>query len=176
LGRLVPLPLAAERHYAYQQNVTDAAVRAAELAWAKVLPSDPLGSWRRVAPGLLRVVTAAQIAAARDADPYLAQVLAETGATDDPAGQVRAATFAGVAADGRPLDTLLSIPAQALSEALTAGMTREQALASQGDRLRMLVETTVQDTGAAPPRRASPPDQGSAATSACSPRRPAPAA
>jgi hypothetical protein len=147
LGRLVPLPLAAERHYAYQQQVTDAAVRAAEIAWAKVLPSDPLGSWRRVAPGLLALVTAAQVAAARDADPYLAAVLAEQGETDDPAGEIAPGTFAGVAADGRPLDTLLSIPAQALSDALAGGMTREQALASQGDRLRMLVETTVQDTG-----------------------------
>jgi hypothetical protein len=143
----VPLPLAAERHYAYQQQVTDAAVRAAEIAWAKVLPSDPLGSWRRVAPGLLALVTAAQVAAARDADPYLAAVLAEQGETDDPAGEIAPGTFAGVAADGRPLDTLLSIPAQALSDAVTAGMTREQALASQGDRLRMLVETTVQDAG-----------------------------
>jgi hypothetical protein len=147
LGRLVPLPLAAERHYAYQQQVTDAAVRAAEIAWAKVLLSDPLGSWRRVAPGLLALVTAAQVAAARDADPYLAAVLAEQGETDDPAGEIAPGTFAGVAADGRPLDTLLSIPAQALSDALAGGMTREQALASQGDRLRMLVETTVQDTG-----------------------------
>jgi hypothetical protein len=32
-------------------------------------------------------VTAAQVAAARDADPYLAAVLAEMGQPDDPAGR-----------------------------------------------------------------------------------------
>jgi hypothetical protein len=101
LGRLVPLPLAAERHYAYQQQVTAAVVRAAQLAWARVTLADLDGSWAAVAGGLLTLVTAAQVAAARDADPYLAAVLAEMGHPDDPAGQVQPAAFAGVASDGR---------------------------------------------------------------------------
>jgi hypothetical protein len=147
LGRLVPLPLAAERHYAYQQQVTDAAVRAARLAWARVSAKDPIGSWRTASSGLVALVAAAQIAAARDADPYLTQVLAEQGETDDPAGTVQPATFAGVASDGRPLDTLLNIPAQGVVEALAAGMAPAQALVSQGLRLGMLAETTVQDAG-----------------------------
>jgi hypothetical protein len=103
LGRLVPLPLAAERHYAYQQQVTAAVVRAAQLAWARVTLADLDGSWAAVAGGLLTLVTAAQVAAARDADPYLAAVLAEMGHPDDPAGQVQPAAFAGVASDGRGL-------------------------------------------------------------------------
>jgi hypothetical protein len=57
--------------------------------------------------GLLTLVTAAQVAAARDADPYLAAVLAEMGHPDDPAGQVQPAAFAGVASDGRGLASLL---------------------------------------------------------------------
>lgn len=138
---------AARRHYTYQQQVAAAAVRAAQLAWAKVSLADPAGSWRRVGPGLVALVTAAQLAAARDADPYLTQVLAEQGQADDPAGEIQPATFAGVAADGRPLDSLLSIPAEAVSVAIAAGMAPAQALASQGSRLAMLAETTVQDTG-----------------------------
>jgi hypothetical protein len=51
LGRLVPLPLAAERHYAYQQQVTAAVVRAAQLAWARVTLADLDGSWAAVAAG-----------------------------------------------------------------------------------------------------------------------------
>jgi hypothetical protein len=103
----VPLPLAAERHYAYQQQVTAAVVRAAQLAWARVTLADLDGSWAAVAGGLLTLVTAAQVAAARDADPYLAAVLAEMGHPDDPAGQVQPAAFAGVASDGRGLASLL---------------------------------------------------------------------
>jgi hypothetical protein len=148
LGRLVPLPLAAERHYAYQQNVASAAVRGAQLAWSKVSLRDLDGSWRAVSGGLLALVTAAQVAAARDADPYLSAVLAEQGQSDDPAGQVQPSAFAGIAADGRGLASLLESALVTVKVSLTAGtMTPDRALASGGSSLEMLTQTTVQDAG-----------------------------
>jgi hypothetical protein len=90
LGRLVPLPLAAERHYAYQQQVTDAAVRGPRIAWAKVLArgtstgrgvASPPGSWR----SSLRRRSPPR----GTPTPTWRQVLAEQGETDDPAGQVQ---------------------------------------------------------------------------------------
>jgi hypothetical protein len=149
LGRLVPLPLAAERHYAYQQQVTAAVVRAAQLAWARVTLADLDGSWAAVAGGLLTLVTAAQVAAARDADPYLAAVLAEMGHPDDPAGQVQPAAFAGVASDGRGLASLLAEPLITVKVGLKALTAPDRALASGGSQLEMLAQTTVQDTGRA---------------------------
>jgi hypothetical protein len=149
LGRLVPLPLAAERHYAYQQQVTAAVVRAAQLAWARVSLADLDGSWAAVAGGLLTLVTAAQVAAARDADPYLAAVLAEMGHPDDPAGQVQPAAFAGVASDGRGLGSLLDEALVTVKVGLKARTAPERALASGGSQLEMLAQTTVQDTGRA---------------------------
>jgi hypothetical protein len=144
----VPLPLAAERHYAYQQNVASAAVRGAQLAWSKVSLRDLDGSWRAVSGGLLALVTAAQVAAARDADPYLTQVLAEQGQTADAAGQVQPSAFAGVAADGRGLASLLESALVTVKVSLTAGtMAPERALASGGSSLEMLTATTVQDAG-----------------------------
>jgi hypothetical protein len=145
----VPLPLAAERHYAYQQQVTAAVVRAAQLAWARVTLADLDGSWAAVAGGLLTLVTAAQVAAARDADPYLAAVLAEMGHPDDPAGQVQPAAFAGVASDGRGLASLLAEPLITVKVGLKARTAPERALASGGSQLEMLAQTTVQDTGRA---------------------------
>lgn len=150
MGRLVPLPLAAERHYAYQQQVTSAVVRAAQLAWAKVSLRDLDGSWSAVADGLLALVTAAQVAAARDADPYLAAVLAEMGQPDAPTGQVQPAAFAGVASDGRGLASLLAESLVTVKVNLAGRtVTPERALASGGSQLEMLAQTTVQDTGRA---------------------------
>jgi hypothetical protein len=166
LGCLVPLPLAAERHYAYQQQVTAAVVRAAQLAWTRVTLADLDGSWAAVAGGLLTLVTAAQVAAARDADPYLAAVLAEMGHPDDPVGQVQPAAFAGIASDGRGLASLLDsaiVSVKVAIRGINQGIQPDigppvtasrqalvtKALASGGSQLEMLTQTTVQDTGRA---------------------------
>jgi hypothetical protein len=146
----VPLPLAAERHYAYQQQVTAATVKAARLAWARVSLADLDGSWAAVAGGLLTLVTAAQVAAARDADPYLAAVLAEMGQPDDPAGQVQPAAFAGVASDGRgPRVAARGVAHHRKGEPRRREQSPERALASGASQLEMLAQTTVQDTGRA---------------------------
>lgn len=140
---------AAERHYAYQQQVTAATVVATRRAWSRVSLADLLGSWRAVAPGLLALVTAAQIAAARDADPYIAAALVEQGATDDLAARVQPAAFAGIASDGRALDTLLALSISTVRDALAAGAAPAHALASGGAQLEKMTRTTVQDTGRA---------------------------
>ena len=148
------MPVAADlqavrRHYGYQQQVAQAAVRAAQLAWAKVTVGNLDVTWALVAPGLVSLVTAAQVAAARDADPYLAAVLAEQGQPDDPTGLVQPVAFAGYAADGRGLASLLAEPMIGLKTALRAGVAPGRALASGGSSLEMLAQTTVQDTGRA---------------------------
>jgi hypothetical protein len=149
LGRLVPLPLAAERHYAYQSRISAAVVRAAQLAWARVSLSDLDGSWQAVADGFTTLVTAAQVAAARDADPYLSAVLAEMGHPDGAVGQIQPAAFAGAASDGRGLASLLAEPLITVKTGLKARTAPDRALASGGTQLEMLAQTTVQDTGRA---------------------------
>lgn len=155
---------ATERHWRYQRQVTAAVVRATETAWGRVALADLDGSWAAVAAGLVAVVSAGQQAAARDADPYLAAVLAEQGQPDAPVGQVQPAAFVGVAADGRDLAGLLTEPLIGVKTALkqlnqgiqpdivpptTAARQalESRALASGGSRLAMLTMTTVQDAG-----------------------------
>ncbi len=59
---------------------------------------------------LLMLTAAAQVAAARDADTYIAAVLAELALSDSPrAGVIVPATFAAVAGDGRPAESLLAL-------------------------------------------------------------------
>jgi len=64
-------------------------------------------SWSQVAPGLVTVSTAAQLAAARQAVAYVPAVLAETGQPDAPDARVRPEAFSGTASDGRSLPGLL---------------------------------------------------------------------
>ncbi|TQK73372.1 hypothetical protein FBY23_5204 [Nocardioides sp. SLBN-35] len=77
---------------------------------------DPNARWDEqyaddgIAAQLLMLVTAAQVAAARDADVYVAAVLAELAV--DPAatpGIIVPSAFSGVAGDGRPVESLLAL-------------------------------------------------------------------
>ncbi len=137
------LPQATADHYRAQQRLTVATLAATRRAWAGMGPDfDP--SWRRVRPRLTLLLSAAQLGAARDAERYIPAVLVETGQPDDPAGQVNARAFAGVASDGRPLDSLLY---GAVTTAKTAASDAPppQALAQGGRWLDMLVLTQVAD-------------------------------
>lgn len=89
----------ASEHYATQQRITAAGLIAARGAWLR-------GDTSR----LVAVVIAAQLVAARDAVASVPQMLAEQGLSTDAAGEVNPRAFAGVASDGRPLDSLLAVP------------------------------------------------------------------
>lgn len=104
-------PASASRHYRRLQRLQYVTLTAVRRAWRRM---EPGGSWERqyatdVGPKVLAVVTAAQIAATRESDAYVADVLNELafGPTTQP-GVVIPSSLAGVAGDGRPLETLLS--------------------------------------------------------------------
>lgn len=138
---------AAEAHYAYEQRATAAAVRAAETAWSQVSTADLDSSWAAVERRLLLSVVTAQLAAARDADPYLTASIEAQGYTDDPVAQLKPSGFIGMAGDGRPLDTLLAEPLIGVKQSIGNGVAPAQALESGGSRLAMLAATVVQDIG-----------------------------
>lgn len=107
----MPAPASATRHYRRLQRLQYVTLTAVRRAWRRM---EPGGSWERqyatdVGPKVLAVVTAAQIAATRESDAYVADVLNELafGPTTRP-GVVIPSSLAGVAGDGRPLETLLS--------------------------------------------------------------------
>lgn len=87
-------------------------VLAIRRAWSRM---DPQARWQEqydedgVGTQLLMLVAAAQVAAARDADAYIAALLAEFDLTPGASpGVVVPAAFSGVAGDGRPAETLLA--------------------------------------------------------------------
>lgn len=89
----------ATEHYARQQRITAAGLAAARRAWK-----------RGDMAALISAVMAAQLVAAQEAAASVPLMLAEQDLSADAAGTVNARAFAGIASDGRQLDTLLAIP------------------------------------------------------------------
>lgn len=115
--------------------------------WQGVDRSDIRGSWRAQLGGLLTLLAAAQQAAAEEADPYLEAVLAEQEIEAEAEGAIRPDEFAGLASDGRPLESLLEQPVVATLTAIQAGATVARAMATGQGTLEMILGTQVADAG-----------------------------
>lgn len=102
-----------------------------------------LSGWPMLSLRLAALLASAQQAAASGADAYVESVVGETEA----AGAVSAAALAGVASDGRPLESLLQQPAIATRVAMAQGATRTEGFAVGEASLRMILRTQVADAG-----------------------------
>lgn len=136
----------AAAHRARQQQITAAATRQTSTLWGFVDASDPAVSWQLVEPRMLMLVQAALREAARGAQDYVAVAVQTWGGTPDPAGVVNEPTFALTASDGRPLDTLLGVPAFETQAFVDQGMDARQALAIGQRHLNRIVATQVADS------------------------------
>lgn len=150
----------ARARYVEQVALAAAASRAALDGWADLDLGDIAHSWARLL-GLraLRQVEQAQLAAARTARSYVDRVLAARQRTNRRARRhpvpelplrrprLVPERLVGVAADGRPLPTLLYQPAVTALRAIEAGRTPQQAAVLGGTQLDMIVRTQIADTG-----------------------------
>lgn len=134
-------------HRLRQQALAARLVAALRPLWTVLSPGQAQASWDRLAaPRALQMVTAVQAEAARGAEGYVAAAVAGWEAASDPAGTPEPSALAGVAADGRPLDGLLSYPAFQVDAFVADGMGEAQALAIGQRHLERIAVTTVQDT------------------------------
>lgn len=129
-------PTRASEEYEAQKRLTFAAVVAMRRQWAR-MGSDWDSSYASVGPRLAVLLTAAQLGSARQGAAYVPEVLEEQGMDPEPVGQVRPQAFAGAAADGRSLESLLSLT---LLRSKTAG-----SLDAGASFLEMVVETEIAD-------------------------------
>jgi len=144
----MPLPEAAASHYRQVQRVQLVTMAAATAAWGRMGP-DFDASWRTVGPLLVGLVGAAQGAAARSGAAYVPAALEQQGVAVDALAEVAPEAFAGVASDGRPLDSLL-YGAVTTSKAASVGtVAPERALSAGAAWLEMAVRTQVTDAGRA---------------------------
>lgn len=143
----MPAPSSASRHYRRIQRLQALTVAVVRRSWRRM---DPGGSWERqyaeqIGPQILAATIAGQVAATRESDAYVADVLNELdfGPETEP-GVVASDSLAGVAGDGRPVETLLE---GAVGRARSLSQTRapEQALADTQSYLDTLTQSLLAD-------------------------------
>ena len=137
----------ASAHRARQQQLVALVVIRIRQLWRNVDPAALAASWdSRAAAAALSLTTAAQLEAARGAGDYVGAVVRAWGGTPEPAGAVPVRPFAGLASDGRRLDTLLRQPVSHVEALVRGGAPTADALGVGTRRLDRIVATQVADS------------------------------
>lgn len=140
----MPAREVAVRHARERARLATRLRREARTAWRRVDPRRISDSWAAQLPGLLFALIAAQRAAASTADGYLdAQDLPGAGT------QVNASAFAGVASDGRSLQTLFALPGILTLKAIADGSPIGRAMTVGGALAELAAHTQITDAGRA---------------------------
>lgn len=138
------LPEAVSSHYAEQQRLVVATLALTRREWSQ-MGDDLDSSWARIGPRVTLLTASAQIGAARSGASYVPDSLSQTGGSAaDPVGQIIPEALAGIASDGRPLESLLYGAVVKSREADVDSLS--QRLAIGGQWLDMAVHTTISDT------------------------------
>jgi hypothetical protein len=99
--------------------------------WGRLDRRDFTASWNNsVGPRVIRALTAGQLASAAAADEYVDAVVAAEGVEPERVGRVRPQAFAGLAADGRSLESLMYLPVILSKVRIAGGLGTEEALMS----------------------------------------------
>jgi hypothetical protein len=138
----VPAPLESARYYRDLAQLGRQAQRLMQRLWARVDRGDISTSWARQIPEAVGLLTAAQAVAAELADPYLTALVGGTSLA-----RVAPAGFAGVAADGGDLASLLYLPAIGTKERITTGASPAAALRLEAGTLAGYARTETSDAG-----------------------------
>lgn len=144
---MASIPPAIEHHYGLVREQEARALAVATRHWHRLGPNWIADAWRERIPTVAAAVTDAQRTAAASALVSGALALGEQGQWAAPDGLVDPDAFAGLAADGRNLDTLLRAPAITARTLIADGVEPAQALAAGGRQLSMMVLTEIADAG-----------------------------
>jgi hypothetical protein len=137
----------ATAHLRGRRRIARAAAREVGRLWSRVDRGNIARSWQAQLPEAEAVVTAAQAFAAGAAGAYLAELLDAYGLPGDAAGTVRATALAGVASDGRPLDSLLYQPAIRALQTIADGAFLDEAMGRGLLTADLIAHTQVGDAG-----------------------------
>lgn len=146
---MASIPPAIEHHYALVRDQEARALATATRQWRKLGPNWIADAWRERIPTVAAAITTAQRTAATSALVSGALALGQQDTWATPDGLVDPDAFAGLAADGRSLDTLLRGPAITARTLIADGVEPAQALAAGGRQLSMMVLTEIADAGRA---------------------------
>ena len=97
--------------------------------WGQLDRRDLSGSWNAsVGPRIVRAITAGQLSSAGAADDYVDEVVDAEGADSDRVGRIRPESFAGIAADGRSLDSLMLLSVITTKQGIAGGLSTDDAM------------------------------------------------
>lgn len=138
---------------------TNAVIVAMRGEWAK-MGADFDASWRTVGPRVTVLLAAAQRGAAHDGVSYVEHVLAETGQSAPLDARPVPESLAGVASDGRDLESLTYGSVVKAKQAVAGGATTTQALTKGNQWLDFATITQIADAvrGGSALSRAARPD------------------
>lgn len=139
------LPPAASAFYANTTALSATVVQRIAALWANVDYANLEASWTAIAPQLLDLVSAAQLAAAGGVEAYLAACLAQLGIDATAVGTVAASAFAGATGDGRELLGALYSPVVAVKRATTVGVLGDAAMQAGLASLVSISTTAIED-------------------------------
>jgi hypothetical protein len=139
---------------AYGDSQRRAAMRtslAVERLWKQLAATDLSASWLHgIGDAIVRAVAAGQLAAALPGQQYVDAMVAADRLEPDyepNASHVAARSFSGVAADGRPLDSLLYLPVIRTKTLIKGGLTLQQAMTGGWVNMQRIVNSEVMDAG-----------------------------
>lgn len=138
---------AAQEMATAQAVITAAAAADAERIWRTLDPAALGESFRAVHGQLVGAVTAGQLLAAESPARYIAAALQAQGIDAPAEGLPIVHELAGIASDGRPLDTLLTQPIIETLQTIKLGGTPAQGMASGLLTLTRIAATQTADAG-----------------------------
>ncbi|WP_424216039.1 hypothetical protein ACN20G_28235 (plasmid) [Streptomyces sp. BI20] len=135
--------------YRQQTGLAASAARLAARWWRTMDPADMDGYFRARARLLVGTVTTVQQLAAEGADSYVTRALAALGTDPDPAGSLDPGAFAGHAADGRALESLLYQPVVGTKTLIGQGVPVVDAWERGLRELLRITNSEIADAGRA---------------------------
>ncbi|MFD8577156.1 hypothetical protein ACFV1H_17720 [Streptomyces virginiae] len=138
----------AESYYVALSGLSRRTADRTQALWRELDARDLTASWESlVGPQIVETVAAGQAAAAALADPYLSGVVAADGGDPAVGPRVRPGSFAGYAADGRALDSLLYLPVITTKQAIGAGLDETEAMMRGLNQLLRIAASEVTNAG-----------------------------
>ncbi len=137
----------AAEHYAQQRGLVQQMVNLI-LQLGRMLSWDEVRSWfAGPAEALRQAMTEAQAEAAAQGAAYVGTALAAAGVASSAVAAVVPGSLAGVASDGRPLESLLALPVRRGQRLIEQGMPEAEVTPRVIAELVMIGRTQVADAG-----------------------------
>ncbi|WP_435239565.1 hypothetical protein [Streptomyces sp. YPW6] len=137
---------AADARYTQVHSLAQAVVAQVRSIWSGLDPANILASLQGdQGAAILQAVVAGQLTAAEGAQQFVMMAMAARNAAAPVLAALAPEAFAGVASDGRPLTSLLYVPAITTYTAYAAGMGAEAAAVAGMNQMARMVSTQITD-------------------------------